>query len=487
MKHTGKVIVASFVVCCAGTLFAVPEVTSCTMEQRTGSRLAVIKYTLSEAPAVVTLDIETNCVVNAQETWTSIGGEHIWNAEGAVWRKVTTDDIQDGKYVIKWHPDQSWKDPNGNGFVVDGTTHKIRAKVTAWAIDNTPDYMVVDLSEGAQPNTQKYYPSVDFLPGSELGQTGAITNNTAYRKSKLVMRKIMAKGVEWTMGSVNEPGRSGSNEAKAREATHPATLTNNYYIGVFEITQAQWAFATAGASITPTATHFTTDGQMRPMDRLCYNVLRRSSSKSAPWENNAYSSNYNWPNPPKSNSFLGTLSSKTGIEFDLPSEAQWEFAARAGHGEGLWGDGSTIVGSTSDSHLDEIGRYRGNGGSSGVNSSTVPDASSDPSSGTAICGSYKPNSWGLYDMHGNVCEICLDFFEANVSSYGGNVNIDYETPTQTRGGTPMDVASGEIVLRGGSFLYGTALNCRSAWRDKTSYSGDYYGQGCRVVCTAGLK
>ncbi len=459
----------------AGAVFslfsATPIVSSVGMKQNSKG-VATITYELSSADAVVTLDIQTNATGGV---WASIGGVAVSSADGDVWKKV-----EQGSRTITWDGATNWAD----GKI---PSSGIRAVVTAWSLDNTPDYMVVDLSESAQPNTQKYYPSVDFLPGSELGQTGAITNNTAYRKSKLVMRKIMAKGVEWTMGSVNEPGRSGSNEAKAREVTHSATLTNNYYIGVFEITQAQWAFATAGASITPTATHFTTDGQMRPMDRLCYNVLRRSRSKSAPWENNAYSSNYNWPNPPKSDSFLGTLSSKTGIEFDLPSEAQWEFAARAGHGEGLWGDGSTIVGSTSDSHLDEIGRYRGNGGTSGVNSSTVPDASSDPSSGTAICGSYKPNSWGLFDMHGNVCEICLDFFEDNISSYGGNVNIDYETPTQTRGGTPMDMASGVIVLRGGSFLYGTALNCRSAWRDKTSYSGDYYGQGCRVVCTAGLK
>ena len=231
MRTQFKTFAATFFALTSLAAFAVPEVTECTMTQGPGSRLVTIQYKLSETPAVVTLDIETNVVGTAD--WVSIGGEHIWNAEGAVWRKVTSADVSDGKCVITWHPEQSWKDPEGNGFKVDGTTHKIRAKVTAWALDNTPDYMVVDITATAGAGKERYYPRVDFLPGSELGQIGAVTNNTAYRDTCLLMRKIMAKNVTWTMGELTMKGNS---------AAHQVTLTNNYYIGVFEVTQNQWAY-----------------------------------------------------------------------------------------------------------------------------------------------------------------------------------------------------------------------------------------------------
>ena len=195
---------------------AVPEVTGVTMSQAI-DRLVTISYTLSDAPAVITLDVQTN---NTQGTWASIGGVAVCNAQGDVWKKVET-----GNHTITWHPDLSWPDHK----IADGGA---RAVVTAWTLDNTPDYMVVDISAGAQPNTQRYYPAVEFLPGGLL-------EDPIYRTSTIVMRKIMAKGVTWTMGST--PLESDANRNATREATHQVTLTNNYYIGVFEVTQDQWA------------------------------------------------------------------------------------------------------------------------------------------------------------------------------------------------------------------------------------------------------
>ena len=103
----------------------------------------------------------------------------------------------------------------------------VRAVVKAWALDDKPDYMVVPLTD-LQIDGESYYPSVDFLPGGLL-------ENAAYRTSKLVMRKIMAKDVTWKMGSSNEPGRNST-----WEGYYDVTLTNNYYIGVFEVTKAQY-------------------------------------------------------------------------------------------------------------------------------------------------------------------------------------------------------------------------------------------------------
>ena len=205
-------------------------------------------------------------------------------------------------YTIKWLPDLSWADhriPEGGA----------RAVVTAWALDNTPDYMVVDISEGAQPHTQQYYCSTNFLPGGLLG-------NDDYRTSKIVMRKIMAKNVKWTMGSINEDGRTA-----AREASHTVQLTNNYYIGVFELTQSQYTLARAASSTAKPSPSFRREEYraMRPMEQISYNEIR-----AAGVADQAYSTSNCWPAEPGDDSLLKLLRNKTNIDFDLPTEAQWE-------------------------------------------------------------------------------------------------------------------------------------------------------------------
>ena len=207
---------AALAACAAARADAVPEVSGVALAQGASSRLATITYTLSGAPAVVTVDVQTNAVVGGAETWASIGGEHVQQMAGDVWKRVET-----GARTISWRPDLSWPD------------HKIaaggaRAVVTAWSVDNPPDYMVVDLAENAAANSERYYPAASFLPGGLLA-------NPAYRTASLVMRKIPAKGVKWTMGSVaGVPGRDGT-----REAAHDVTLEESYYVGVFPVTQAQ--------------------------------------------------------------------------------------------------------------------------------------------------------------------------------------------------------------------------------------------------------
>jgi len=345
--------------------------------------------------------------------------------------------------------------------------------VTAWSLDNTPDYMVVDLSESAQPNTQKYYPSVDFLPGSELGQTGAITNNTAYRKSKLVMRKIMAKGVEWTMGST----ALETNRTAAREATHQVMLESNYYIGVFPVTQTQWGLIQTSRA-APSYFNNADDRAMRPVEQVCYNEIRNAGN--SPTAN----TDYDWPADPNPSSFLGLLRTKTGIDFDLPSEAQWEFAARAGNGDTKWSDGSGILNNAyTDANLDLLGRYERNGGR--IPNGTAykdPAPSCGATNGTAIVGSYAPNDWGLYDVHGNVWEWCLDWYADDITAHDGKVNIDPATPENTRSGAP----GGYRVIRGGSFNYGASFS-RPAYRNSGNPTLRYSVYGFRLLCYAGLR
>ena len=430
-------------------LAAVPEVTGVTMVQDT-TRLVTITYTLADAPAVVTVDIQTNATGN---TWASIGGEAIWNATGDVWKKVET-----GARTIKWRPDLSWPDHK----IADGGA---RAVVTAWALDNTPDYMVVDVSAAAEANTQKYYPSADFVPGGVL-------SNTNYRTGMILMRKIMAKDVTWMMGSTTLETKRNA----PREATHQVTLTNNYYIGVFPVTQTQWDLIQPSRS-APSYYNNAADRAMRPVEQVCYNEIRNAANSTT--ANTAY----DWPADPNPSSFLGKLRTKTGIDFDLPSEAQWEFAARAGNGDTKWGDGSGILNSDADANLDKLGRYQRNGGQVLSGSSYAnPAQSCGATNGTAIVGSYAPNDWGLYDTAGNVWEWCLDWYADDITAHGGKVNIDPATPANTLSG-----ASGAYrVMRGGSWS-SAAGDCRPAFRYNYTPSNRDNDGGFRLLCSAGLR
>ena len=443
-----KTLVPAAVLASATCIAATPQVTSVTMTQSTTSRLVTIDYTFTGADAVITLDVQTNAPGGA---WASIGGAAVCNAQGEVWKKVTNNG---STHHITWRPDLSWPDH----VIADGGA---RAVVTAWTLDNTPDYMVVDLSAAAQPNTQAYYPSADFIPGGIFGRD-------EYRTTMLVMRKIMAKDVTWTMGSTSLETK----RTESREATHQVTLTNNYYIGVFPITQTQWSMV-GPYRPEPATFNNPTDRSMRPVECVCYNEIRNSQNKNA-------DATCDWPADPNSDSFLGKLRTKTGIDFDLPSEAQWEFAARAGNGSTKWGDGSGIQNQDMDENLALFGRYDKNGGKL---NSTNPSNSCGATNATAIVGSYLPNSWGIYDMAGNVWEWCLDWSEDDITANGGAVNIDPAHPDKTLSGA----AGANRVMRGGAWST-NASYCRPAYR-MTPYPPDsrYFDIGLRVVCTAGLR
>ena len=445
---------------------AIPEVSNVTMEQAQNRRVT-ITYQLADAPAVVTLDIQTNANTSAAADdpgWTSIGGQIICNARGDVWRTVGNGLAEGQTFsgTITWHPDKSWPGPDGNGFKI--AANGARARVTAWPIDNTPDYMAVDVSAAAQPGTQTYYPAADFVPGG--------VTNGLYKTTTLLMRKIMAKDVKWTMGSTTlETKRNAT-----REATHQVTLTNNYYIGVFPVTQAQWDLIQPSRT-APSYYNNAADRAMRPVEQVCYNEIRNAANSTT--ANTAY----DWPADPNPSSFRGKLRTKTGIDFDLPSEAQWEFAARAGNGDTKWGDGSGILNSDADANLDKLGRYQRNGGQVLSGSSYAnPAQSCGATNGTAIVGSYAPNDWGLYDTAGNVWEWCLDWYADDITAHGGKVNIDPATPANTLSG-----ASGAgRVRRGGSWL-NSAGYCRPAYRPEATPSDRGSSYGFRLYCTAGLQ
>ena len=158
-------------------------------------------------------------------------------------------------------------------------------------------------------------------------------------------------------------------------------------------------------------------------------------------------------------SFMGRLRAKTGLTFDLPTEAQWEYACRAKTKTAL-NSGKNLTNPTGqDPAMDEVGRYQYNG--------------SDGKGGYSLMhtkvGSYLPNAWGLYDMHGNVQEWCLDWWYNE--GYGTSAVVD-----------PCGPETGTLrVLRGGSWKR-IAQFCRSAFKDGDWSWNAYELYGFRIVC-----
>lgn len=319
-----------------------------------------------------------------------------------------------GPYHIAWDSANDWPEGHSSEFTVTATATEY----------NNPLYLVVDLNTGAvTPST-----------------TGPDLSDDTCRTTELWLRYI-PKGT-FIMGSpTSEVGRDSD------ETLHLVTLTEDFYIGVFEITQKQYSLIYgSNPSSYKEDTH--------PVESVSYDTIRRRERTPGdgwPTEGHAVDSY----------SFLGKLRAKTGKTFDLPTEAQWEYACRAGTTTAL-NTGKNLTSTDRDSAMAEAGRY-------GYNHN---DGKGGYSSNHTRVGSYLPNAWGLYDMHGNVWEWCLDRWEKNL---GRSAVTDPKGPSSGSGSSR--------VIRGGSWFNCYAQYCRSACRGSSSPSGGYndgYG-GFRVV------
>lgn len=273
-------------------------------------------------------------------------------------------------------------------------------------------YMVIDLSGG--PETDKYTVSyLDSVPSD--GWT------MEYKTYKMVLR-LVDPGT-FIMGSPEDELGHYNNETQ-----HEVTITKPFYIGIFQVTQKQYELITGS---NPSQAY---KGDARPANYVSYNMIR-GASKGAGWPSN---------NEVDEESFIGLLRSKLEMSFDLPTEAQWEYACRAGTTTAL-NSGKNLTNTNMCPNVAEVARYYYN----------QDDGIGGYSEGCTTVGSYLPNYWGLYDMHGNVWEWCLDWYKADL---GYSSVID-----------PVGENSGIFrVLRGGSFgnmdVNRRASLCRSASR-----------------------
>ena len=282
-------------------------------------------------------------------------------------------------------------------------------------------YAIVDLSGG--PDAASYPVTMT----NEMPAGGFNTNE--YKTTKLVLRRVDPGSFE--MGSPtntwNKRSKLVKEEEKGRhpdEYQHAATLTQPFYLALFELTQEQWALVT-GSGPERYA------GGMRPVENVSYDDIRGRSAGAG------------WPatDDVDETSFMGRLRRKTaGCLWDLPTEAQWEYACRAGTTTAL-NTGMDLTNATTDASLAAAGRYYHDRG----------DGNGGFGEHTAV-GSYRPNAWGFHDMHGNVKEWCLDNYR---ESLGGASAID-----------PAGPAAGPLgrSVRGGGWG-SLAEDCRSANRE----------------------
>ena len=261
-------------------------------------------------------------------------------------------------------------------------------------------YCIIDLSGGADVLS---YP-VSYL--AEVPSGGF--NTDEYKTTKLVLRLI-------------EPG------SFKMGGSYNVTLTKPFYCGIFEVTQRQWELVTGS---NPSSSSYG-KGDSYPVHFVSYNMIRGSSDGAR------------WPSSSAvdGGSFLDKLRSRTSIEFDLPTEAQWEYACRAG---------TTTVYSYENSANESYMWY-----------------SDNSSSMSHPVGTKQPNDWGLYDMHGNLWELCLDWY--------GSLSSDVTDPVGSSSGSNR-------VRRGGSW-YNGAKYCTSSYRYNTYPSNMSSDIGFRLVRT----
>lgn len=227
--------------------------------------------------------------------------------------------------------------------------------------------------------------------------------NKTFTVNGVTFEMIAVKGGTFTMGCTSEQGGDCDDDEKP---SHSVTL-GDYYIGKFEVTQELW-YAVMGTTVS----------QQRD---------QADKSWSLRGEGNNYPMYYiSWN---ECQEFVRKLNQKTGANFRLPTEAEWEYAARGGNKS----NGYKYSGSNS---IDNVAWYDGNSGSK-----------------THPVGAKTPNELGIYDMSGNVWEWCQDWY--------GN----YSSSSQTNQQGPS--SGSHRVLRGGSWYF-SARVCR------VSNRCDYY-------------
>jgi formylglycine-generating enzyme required for sulfatase activity len=236
---------------------------------------------------------------------------------------------------------------------------------------------------------------------------------------------VQIPGGTFLMGSPKDELDNYEDEQPQHSVTVPS-----FFMGRYPITQAQWrlvaGYPEVERELKPDASEF--KGENRPVEQVS-------------WQDAV--------------EFCQRLSVQTSRSYRLPSEAEWEYACRAGT-QTPFHFGETLTDELANYNATKVygrgveGEYRGE---------------------TTEVGQFPPNNFGLHDMHGNVWEWCQDDW-----------HNDYEgAPEDGSAWVDDDSKNKEKVLRGGSWDNNPRY-CRCAIRNNNARVNFYYYRGCRVVC-----
>lgn len=221
--------------------------------------------------------------------------------------------------------------------------------------------------------------------------------------------RLIEAGTFWMGSPEEEEGRFDN------ETLHQVTLSQGFWMADTACTQALWQ-----AVMGNNPAHFKGSLQ-NPVEQVSWDDVQ---------------------------GFINKLHQQVaGIKARLPTEAEWEYACRAGTNSAFWFGGKNDLNTTKANYSGKWDEFDANG-------KTVP------------VRSFAPNPWGLYEMHGNVWEWCAD----------GYAEYPLQAITDPRGAP----ASAYRVLRGGSWINGGRY-CRSAYRDRDAPDRRYYGIGFRFA------
>jgi formylglycine-generating enzyme required for sulfatase activity len=227
---------------------------------------------------------------------------------------------------------------------------------------------------------------------------------------------VFVEGGTFTMGCDEQIGDCSASE----KPVHAVTLTQDFWIGKYEVTRALWLAVMAGHPTLSNSGNWRDDDQL-PIEKVSYYDVIGSDG------------------------FFARLNAQTGKKYRLPTEAEWEYVARGGkHKSPYKYSGSN--------DLNEVGWYTGNSGGK-----------------THVVGGKKPNALGVYDMSGNVWEYCSDWH--------GTYPSDAQTnPTGPESGT-------QVILRGG-YINCSVISGRVTIRGNPLPTAGNNDHGFRVVLPA---
>ena len=362
--------------------------------QDADSHDVTVSYDLTTSdgePAFVSLDVLTNGV--------SVGATHVKNVSG----DVSTSPADTASLVSPGTGKRiTWK---ARADLPNVGLTDAAVRVTAIATNHFEGlYMVVDLSRGKD---SAYWPVQYTACKPDI-------NSPAFYTTELWLRRVPAGTFAMGYGTSGEPA-----------PVHNVTLSRDFYCAVVPTTRAQHLRIRGKntyADYWPNGEGLDANGDPfdhYPVSRdVSYNEIRGSA----------------WPDAGgvTAGTVVGRLRARTDLQFDIPTEAQWEYACRAGHSGNTLNDGTPY----SSSAYKTLGWGQAN---SGWVQNTSPNDHWHP------VAKLKPSDWDFYDFYGNVLEWCRDWYAA----YTADAVTD-----------PTGPATGSYrVTRGGSYaLNAGALN-----------------------------